>query len=451
METSLSTVKDSNSSLSANISYSSRRFSLTCYYWEEEYDPVPGFEVNFILIGSLNIILAIITSTLNILTLAVIYRVRHLQTPSNFFISALAIMDSCTGMISFPSHAAINFMLSAHWMSCPLRLFLTFTGYFFGSCGLLTLIVIATDRYFAVFHPYAYGRLTTERKQIAKPIALAWSIALIIVALSFLTPKYSLYITFIVITLIILLIWSVYSQGRILKATRKIIREIIPIPNIINQSDREEMEKIARKMVPDVRFSRDNMTCEGEMELESIDANILPEEAATDHLHNNNKSIISANYDSISISSGLKSNLASNFFEASPSTSRPTFARISEVAIISEPEIGVPRKRSRLKSFQRLRDIWKEERKETIRNAKENFNAAKLTVSVVAAQYIFYIPHGIILMLYFITPVTTTLHVAHGWTATLSLLNSMLNPIIYCWQLKGFMRAARTLLLNRDR
>ena len=460
--------KGNSSFLSRNISNSLQEFSLKCYYFEERYEIISGFEMNFILIGVLNIILAIITSTLNIVTLVVIYRVKNLQTPSNFFISGLAIMDACTGIITFPSHAAVNFMLSAHWMSCPLRLFLTFAGYFFGSCSLFSLILIATDRYMAVFHPYTYGRLTLQRKQIAKPLALTWIISFVMVASSFLTPKFILYTAFIVVTLVILLIWSVYTQGKILKATQAIIGGIMPVYRSSPQFQDVNGNKHELHAVQNVSYSFDNRTCEIELENKAT----VPEkpfqkediEAAVKLKLNRINS--GSSYDRISISSRLHLKRASCISQISSSSrlhlkrascisqisSSSSESTLTRVAVIPQPQSPNSRtQRSKLETNQCLGDNRKAERRNVIRNAKDNFKAAKLTISIVAAQFIFYIPHGILITLYFIIPVTTKLHMTHGWTATLSLFNSGVNPIIYCWQLKGFMRAAKALLFHHEK
>ena len=437
-----------NFSSTANISDSSQVFITKCYYFEEEYDPVPGFQLNFVLIGVVNILLAIVTSALNILTLIVIYKVKHLQTPSNLFISGLSITDTCTGMVIFPSHAAVNLMLSAHWMSCPLRLFLTFAGYFFGSCGLFCLILISTDRYLAVFHPYVYERLTLEHRRVIKLIAITWTISLILVILSFLTPRFILYIIFIVVILIILLIWSLYTQGKILKAAHKIIREINPVAQVGLRSYRVEGNKNKEGKTHDF-FSFDNMKYEREEELDSAatDTSYCVNPKVVDKL-SDNRNDFGTSCNSDNTSNVLKSNVASCFSQPTSSNSRLTTSCNVEDNTVPGPESGRAIKRWR-KISKNIGSIFIARRKEAIRNATENFKAAKLTISIVAAQYILYIPHGILIALYFMMPVTTRLHVAHGWTATLSLSNSTVNPIIYCWQLKGFMTEAKALLLNR--
>ena len=429
-----------------------QEFSLSCYYFKEEYEVTSGFDLNFTLIAVVNAVLAVITSTLNIITLTVIYKAKHLQTPSNFFISGLAIMDTCTGLITFPSHAAVNFMLSAHWMSCPLRLFLTFAGYFFGACGLFSLIAIATDRYIAVFHPYRYRRLTLDRKQIVKSHAIMWSVALIMVALSFVSPKFTLYITFIVITLVFLLIWSVYTQGKILKATHKILRQITPLQQVVTPISRVEGNENERQMLHDVFISHNET--HKDMGFKSTNVETPRRVTIEFAVQPNNRDIFGTKCNSVDspTSRYLESPVPSSPCQATSFKPPSNLSPMVKNGMKPKPYEGIVKVQNlRLKPIDRFGDIQKMERKQVLRNAKDNFKAVKLTVSIVAAQFIFYIPHGIILTLYFLIPVTTSLHMAHGWTATLSLLNSTANPIIYCWQLKGFICAAKGLLLCQER
>eukprot|EP00794_Sanderia_malayensis_P016790 gene16790-18485_t len=337
-----------------NITASSKPvfiFRSECYYFNETYFFSEAVKWNFIAIGLANVFLALLTAGLNTLTLLVIYKSRELHTPSNFFIAGLATSDLFTGALTFPMHAIVNFLYSQATSSCWLRLLLTFIGYFFGTCGLLTLLIVATDRYIAVFHPYRYSILTLSTRNLIKPLAFVWLISLVFVSLSFLTPNFLLYSVFVFVTLLVLCVWSVYSQGKILKITRRIIREIRPSSN----GFRDSSPVVVRYNCPTGRVF-----------------------------------------------------------------SIPTAESI------------------------------REELREMKQRARDHLNATKVTVSIIAAQYLCYIPHGIIVNLYLLMAPTTHLHMAHGWTGTLALMNSTLNPIIYCWQLKGFKRAAKHLLLRND-
>ena len=306
--------------------------------------------------GLLDVILAALTSSLNLFTLVIIYKSKSLHTSSNMFIAGLATCDLCTGFITFPLNATLNFYFSAAKTPCALRLTLNFVGYFFGHNGVLTLVLIATDRYIAVFHPYEYEMYTCTRRNILYALLLAWAVSLVFVAGSFFTPNFMLYTIFVAITLLVLLIWSVYSQGKILNITRQILREIRP----------------------------------------------------------------------------------TNHSTVEPETS------VFESQCVSEPTDG-----SCAYTVQTA-ETARAELREIKRKAKDNLNAIKVTALIIGAQYLCYIPHGVVVILYLLVEPTTSLHIAHGWTGTLALMNSTLNPIIYCWQLKGFIRAAR-ILLSRSR
>lgn len=340
-------------------------FETKCYYFHEKYTYSDSFEWNFIFIGITNILLAIFTGTLNIITLLVLYKSKPLHTPSNAFISGLAFWDTFTGVLTFPMNSVLNFLFSQAKSSCGLRLTLNFVGYFFGHCGLLTLALIATDRYIAVLHPYEYEIYTSSRRNILFALIIAWTISLIFVAGSFFTPKFMLYTIFVTITLILLLLWTVYSQGKILRVTRQILREIRPTANATKEEDNS---------AGDLRSSH-----------------------YANHSNNNN-------------------NANDNIIIRNIPTAESTRAELREIK----------------------------------RKARDNLKAIKVTVLIVGAQYVCYLPHGIVVILYLVITPTTTLHIAHGWTGTLALMNSTLNPLIYCWQLKGFIRAAKAFLGRRE-
>ena len=325
-------------------------FHSHCHYFHETYVYSSTFKWNFLFVGITNIFLAVSTGSLNLFTLLVIRYSKSLHTSSNMFIAGLSVCDLLTGFVTFPLNAALSFEFSAARTPCALRLTLNFVGYLFGQVGLLTLLLIATDRFFAVFYPYEYEEYTHTKKNIFYALLVMWLVSLAFVSGSFFTPKFMLYTIFVSITLIFLLVWSVYSQGKILKVTRQILREIRPTASSI---------------------------CDDETSVQE------------------------------STSSSKSKNANGQTFTV----------QTAETA--------------------------RAEMREIKRKAKDTIKAIKVTALIIGAQYLTYIPHAVVVIMYlFVTP-TTSLHMAHGWTSTLALMNSFLNPVIYCWQLKGFVRAAR--------
>lgn len=326
-------------------------FESHCHVFHEVYVYSANLKWNFIFIGITNIFLAISTGSLNLFTLLVIRFSKSLHTSSNMFIAGLAVCDLFTGFVTFPLNGALYFQYSQARTPCALRLTLNFVGYSFGQCGLVTLLLIATDRFCAVFYPYEYELYTHSKKNILYLLLVTWFVVLIIVICSFFTPKFMLFTIFVSATLLFLLIWSLYSQGKILKVTRKILREIRP-----------------------------------------------------------------------AVSSGLEDETS-----------------VQECSTFSKADNNNGQQGFPVQST----DTTKAKMQEIKRKARDTLNAIKVTALIIGAQYLSYIPHAVVVIMYLIVAPTTSLHITHGWTSTLALMNSFLNPIIYCWQLKGFVRAAK--------
>ena len=325
-------------------------FHSHCHYFRETYVYSSAFKWNFLSIGITNVFLAMSTGSLNLFTLLIIRYSKSLHTSSNMLIAGLSVCDLLTGFVTFPLNAALSFKFSEAETPCALRLTLNFVGYLFGQAGLLTLLLIATDRFFAVFYPYEYEEYTHSKRNILYALLAMWLLSLAFVSGSFFTPKFMLYTIFVSITLLFLLIWSLYSQGRILKVTRQILREIRPTGSSICDDETS------------VQYS----TC------------------------------------------------------TSMSTNNNGQAYAIQTAETARAE---------------LREIK--------RKARDTIKAIKVTALIIGAQYLSYIPHAVVVIMYLLVKPTTSLHMAHGWTSTLALMNSFLNPLIYCWQLKGFVRAAK--------
>ena len=330
-------------------------FHSHCHFFHETYVYSSTFKWNFLFIGIANVVLAISTGCLNLFTLIVIWNSKSLHTPSNMFIAGLSVCDLLTGFITLPLNAALNFEFSVAETPCALRLTLNFVGYLFGQAGLMTLLLIATDRYFAVFHPYEYEEYTYSKRNILYSQLIMWLLSLGFVAGSFFTPQFMLYTIFVSITLVALLVWSLYSQGKILKVTRQILREIRPIGSSVGEDETS---------VQDTSSSSKSRSGRG---------------------------------------------TSSN----------------GHVYTVQTAEIA------------------RAEMREIKRKAKDTIKAIKVTALIIGAQYLAYIPHAVVVVMYLFVIPTTSLHMAHGWTSTLALMNSFLNPLIYCWQLKGFVRAAK--------
>uniref|UniRef100_A0A8C8CW03 G-protein coupled receptors family 1 profile domain-containing protein n=1 Tax=Oncorhynchus tshawytscha TaxID=74940 RepID=A0A8C8CW03_ONCTS len=112
----------------------------------------------------------------NFLVIYAFSRSRSLRTPANMFIINLAITD----LLMCLTQAPIFFTTSMHkrWIfgekGCELY---AFCGALFGICSMITLMVIAVDRYFVITRPLAsIGVLSKKRAQLVLMAAWVYSL-----------------------------------------------------------------------------------------------------------------------------------------------------------------------------------------------------------------------------------------------------------------------------------
>ncbi|MEQ2201581.1 Melanopsin-A [Xenoophorus captivus] len=108
----------------------------------------------------------------NFLVIYAFSRSRSLRTPSNIFIINLAVTD----FLMCVTQAPIFFITSMHkhWIfgkkGCELY---AFCGALFGICSMMTLMVIAVDRYVVITRPLASLGVMSHKKALCF-VAIAW-------------------------------------------------------------------------------------------------------------------------------------------------------------------------------------------------------------------------------------------------------------------------------------
>ncbi|KAK5612388.1 Melanopsin-A [Crenichthys baileyi] len=131
-------------------------------------------------IGSVILAIGITGVVGNFLVIYAFSRSRSLRTPANMFIINLAITD----LLMCITQSPIFFTTSMHkrWIfgekGCELY---AFCGALFGICSMITLMVIAIDRYFVITHPLtSIGALTRKRALLILMVvwvySLGWSL-----------------------------------------------------------------------------------------------------------------------------------------------------------------------------------------------------------------------------------------------------------------------------------
>ncbi|KAJ8416123.1 hypothetical protein AAFF_G00381450 [Aldrovandia affinis] len=151
-------------------------FATTMAMAQESHHPFPTVDVPdhaHYIIGSVILAVGITGMVGNFLVMYAFCRSRSLRTPANMFIINLAVTDFLMCITQTP----IFFITSMHkrWIfgekGCELY---AFCGALFGICSMITLTVIALDRYFVITRPLASIGVMS-RKRALLILAAAWA------------------------------------------------------------------------------------------------------------------------------------------------------------------------------------------------------------------------------------------------------------------------------------
>ena len=180
-------------------------------------------------------------TVLNILVMVSVKTKRQLRTKSNMALACLATTDLVVGLVLQPLHIAMeSFLLKGeHNMFCTITdVSKTVTL----KCFLASfhhLVLMSTERYFAIKHPFAYEIRVTEVR-IIMASALAWATAIIIPSESFLIAA-KLSKAILAVSEMFLLILLLYFNVSIYKEVRRSEKQIAG-----NQVSLEARKKILR-------------------------------------------------------------------------------------------------------------------------------------------------------------------------------------------------------------
>ncbi|XP_060745873.1 opsin 4b [Tachysurus vachellii] len=128
-------------------------------------------------VGSVILIIGITGMVGNFLVMYAFCKSRSLRTPANMFIINLAITDFLMCVTQTPTFFITS--MNKRWIfgekGCELY---AFCGALFGMCSMITLMVIAVDRYFVITQPLAsIGKMSHKRALII--LVLAWLYTLV--------------------------------------------------------------------------------------------------------------------------------------------------------------------------------------------------------------------------------------------------------------------------------
>ena len=195
----------------------------------------------FIVRITVNALTCPLITVLNILVMVSVKTKRQLRTKSNMALACLATTDLVVGLVLQPLHIAMeSFLLKGeHNMFCTITdVSKTVTL----KCFLASfhhLVLMSTERYFAIKHPFAYEIRVTEVR-IIMASALAWTTAIIIPSESFLIAA-KLSKAILAVSEMFLLILLLYFNVSVYKEVRRSKKQIAA-----NQVSLEARRKILR-------------------------------------------------------------------------------------------------------------------------------------------------------------------------------------------------------------
>ncbi|KAH9523036.1 Adenosine receptor A3 [Bulinus truncatus] len=196
---------------------------------------------------SAEIIIGIFAVCGNSLVLTTIFVTRGLHTATNMFLCNLAAADLCVGMLVAPCAILAHYGIPAHFYGC---VFINCIMMVFSDVSILTLFVIAVERFFAIKQPFIYQRVLTM--QVAHRINMLVWVAGAGVGLApmfgwqrpykeihfcrldeVITPEYMVYVQFFGVVLTSLVAMTV-SYVYIFVVVRRHIHQIDAIRDMLN-------------------------------------------------------------------------------------------------------------------------------------------------------------------------------------------------------------------------
>ena len=188
---------------------------------------IDDFYSSYLAMGIIMISFVPVTIILNAVTVYVFWKEKQIKTLAETLLCFLAITDILGGFLAMPFFAVEN-ILRARNIDSPCSIFLTWkiVGFFSVNITLVTSILIVSDRYCSIFHPYGYEARKNQTSFAVLVVVSSWCVCLGICLLSTITSKYLLAIIFIFITDISFVVLSIIIHLRILTRVRQIQRDI---------------------------------------------------------------------------------------------------------------------------------------------------------------------------------------------------------------------------------
>ena len=163
-----------------NSSHSAQgnQFLKACYLYEETVHMVTGFSseiyyINYVIGLTFNIVLTILTISLNSITIVAYRKSSKLRSKKSFFfIMLLSICDVLVGHFGNTSYVLLLITTIIGYPRCPIYFLYEFSSFFTCSMSFVTLFCMNIERYLSILHPFYHLSKVTKSKLLKLILAL---------------------------------------------------------------------------------------------------------------------------------------------------------------------------------------------------------------------------------------------------------------------------------------
>ena len=408
-------------------STSSTSFTFKCLKAGASYPVNDDFYYNYLAMIIFDSTLAPIAFVLNLLVLIVIFRNRSLQTVPNCILVSLAISDMIAGLVIQPMKAGVTALLMTRRYNCALYLSSLQMGYFMGMTSYLSLTLMNVERYIAIFHSFKYHELTASRMIVLKPILAIWFFSALIMGLSFLTPNMRVMRIFVIILIPTSIAWSAFVYIKAVILVRQKNKQIATV-SCVDMDGRSLSIAYTMRDRKDTNASKFSNICEnandtnlGTCNCPSKDINSPNTTPRVPSAQGTKNSPVKENMVQIDHTKGTRTRSRSSV---------PGPCRIHEKPIVT---------REKTSSF----------RKSLPRKHRPNSKATRLAIIIMITLCLCYIPSCTLTFLRDYSNIKADwINGVHDWGVSFVLLNSTLNPIIYCLKITEMRVKIKALLFS---
>ena len=202
---------------------SRNRYVVNCHGESYQFAQHGFYKTNIIINLAINIVLSPSTIILNTMIIIVLYRTKQLHTPTNILLINNAISDMVMGYTILFGWTPVSIMAMENNHDCTLFVLTLLIGYLSGCTSIINVILVAIDRYIAIYRPFFYRmRIYKRNSTYVKIISSIWIFLIVIVTLSILTPKFIILVAFAFLIIPIAIIWPSYVYVSIFITVRQI-------------------------------------------------------------------------------------------------------------------------------------------------------------------------------------------------------------------------------------